>query len=154
MMLSAVDTNILAYAEGLNGDQMKQAALGLLRQFRSDSVVLPVNVLGELFNVLVRKGGRSAPEARLAIRNWQASYPLAGTSAESLLAAADLAAKHQISIWDAVIIASAAEAGCRVLLSEDMQHGFTWRDLTVINPFLSERHPLLEKVFSQRRESS
>jgi predicted nucleic acid-binding protein len=145
-MLSAVDTNILAYAEGLNGDAMKQAALSLLRRLPSDSVIVPVNVLGELFNVLVRKGGRSAVAARVAIRNWQAGYQLAGTSPEGLLAAADLAAEHRISIWDAVILASAAEAGCQVLFSEDMQHGFTWRGLRVINPFSPVRDPLVDKA--------
>jgi predicted nucleic acid-binding protein len=150
-MLSAVDTNILAYAEGLNGDAMKQAALDLLRRLPSDSVIVPVNVLGELFNVLVRKGGRSAADARAAIRNWKAGYPLAGTTAGALLAAADLAVEHRISIWDAVILASAAEAGCRVLLSEDMQHGFTWRELTVINPFSPERNPLLERVLNESK---
>jgi predicted nucleic acid-binding protein len=60
-----------------------------------------------------------------------------------MLAAVDLAAEHRISIWDAVILGCAAEASCRVLFSEDMQHGFIWRGLTVINPF-SERDPLLE----------
>jgi len=37
----------------------------------------------------------------------------------------------------------AAEAGCRLLLSEDLQDGFTWRGVTVVNPFAAERHPLL-----------
>ena len=106
-------------------------------------------MLGELFNVLVRKGGRSAVEARGAIRHWKAGFPLAGTSPEAMLAATDLAAEHRISIWDAVIMACAAEAGCQVLFSEDMQHGFTWRGLTVINPFSSERHPLLERLFDE-----
>lgn len=93
-MLSAVDTNILVYAEGLNGDPMKQAALGLLRRLPSDSVVVPVNVLGELFSVLVRKGRTFGGEARAAVRNWRAGYPLAGTPPEAMLAAVDLAAER------------------------------------------------------------
>jgi predicted nucleic acid-binding protein len=33
------------------------------------------------------------------------------------------------------MLAVAAQAGCRVLLSEDMQHGFTWRGATIRDPF-------------------
>jgi predicted nucleic acid-binding protein len=42
-----------------------------------------------------------------------------------------------------LILAVTAEAGCRVLLSEDMHEGFTWRGVTVVNPFAAIVHPLL-----------
>jgi predicted nucleic acid-binding protein len=31
-----------------------------------------------------------------------------------------------LSIWDAVIYSAARAAGCRLLLSEDLQTGFNW----------------------------
>lgn len=37
-----------------------------------------------------------------------------------------VAIAHGFAIWDAIILAAASEAGCRILLSEDMQDGFTW----------------------------
>jgi predicted nucleic acid-binding protein len=139
----ALDTNILVYAEGLNGDTKKQAALDLVQKLPQDLLVLPVQTLGELFHVLVRKGGRSSVDARAAILSWQDSFPVVETSAKVMIAATDLAAQHQLSIWDAVILAAAADAGCRLLLSEDMQDGFTWTGVTVANPFISSQHPLL-----------
>ena len=39
--------------------------------------------------------------------------------------------------------AVAADAGCRLLLSEDLQDGFTWRGVTVVDPFADKPHPLL-----------
>lgn len=45
--------------------------------------------------------------------------------------------------WDALILAVAAENHCRLLLSEDFQNGFTWRGVTVVNPFVEPRSPLL-----------
>ena len=60
-----------------------------------------------------------------------------------MIAATDLAAQHHLGIWDSVILASAADAGCRLLLSEDMQDGFTWNGVTVANPFAPSLHPLL-----------
>ena len=54
-MKVALDTNILAYAEGANGSAMRDKALDLMQRLPSDVIVLPVQTLGELFNVLVRK---------------------------------------------------------------------------------------------------
>ncbi len=52
-MRVALDTNVLAYAEGTNGAEMKEAALRLIQRLPVASMVLPVQALGELFNVLV-----------------------------------------------------------------------------------------------------
>ena len=48
-----------------------------------------------------------------------------------------------MAIWDALILSVAADHKCRLLLSEDFQHGFTWRGVTVVDPFTSPPHPLL-----------
>lgn len=45
----ALDTNILLYAEGLNRDAKKQAALDLVQKLPQDLEVPPVQALGELF---------------------------------------------------------------------------------------------------------
>jgi len=60
-----------------------------------------------------------------------------------MLAAANLAQLHHLGIWDAVMLSTAAEAGCRFLLSEDMHDGFTWNGVTVSNPFADPIHPAL-----------
>lgn len=145
-MRVALDTNILAYAEGVNGLARKKAALELIRKLSERSTFVPVQVLGELFRVLVGKAGFSAPQGRAAIVGWHDTFPLIETSPAILLAAADLAVYHVLSIWDAVILSAAAAAGCRLLLSEDMQDGCTWSGVTIANPFATVRHPLLEAL--------
>lgn len=147
-MRVALDTNILAYAEGVNGAAMKETALELAEKLPEGAALLPVQTLGELFNLLVRKAGRAPAKARRAILNWQDAYPLIETSGEVMLAAADLATDHQLSIWDAVILSAAAEAGCRLLLSEDLQEGFTWKGVTVTNPFATPKHELLAALLA------
>jgi predicted nucleic acid-binding protein len=144
----ALDTNILVYAEGVNGAAMKRAALELIERLPQDDVLLPVQALGELFNVLVRKAGRAPAKARRAILTWTDAFPLIETSAEVMLAAADLATDHQLGIWDSVILSAAAAAGCRLLLSEDMKDGFTWRGISVTNPFSTGKHPLLAALLA------
>jgi predicted nucleic acid-binding protein len=144
-LIAALDTNILANAEGVNGSEMKQRALGLLQSLPQDGTVLPVQILGELFNVLVKKAGRTPANARAAILSWRNSFRLVETSAATMLAAADLAADHQFGIWDAVILSAAAAADCRLLLSEDLHNGFIWRGVTIVNPFAPIKHALLEE---------
>ena len=152
-MKAALDTNILAYAEGVNGLPMKRAALDLIGKLPQRAVVLPVQVLGELFQVLVRKAGRSAAEARSAILGWRNAFTLLETSPAILMSAVDLAV-HQFSIWDAVILSAAAEADCQLLLSEDMQDGFVWKGVTVVNPFAKSRNPLLDALLDEQAPSA
>lgn len=144
----AVDSNILAYAEGVNGSRNKAAALALLQALPPESTLVPVQALGELFTVLVRKAGKSRADAAAAVLSWGDAFPLVETSNDVLLAATDLAGAHQLSLWDAVMLSAAADARCRLLLSEDLQDGFTWRGVTVANPFAPRRHPLLEALIS------
>jgi predicted nucleic acid-binding protein len=145
----ALDTNVMAYAEGLNGPAMKRTALELLERLPQASVVLPVQTLGELFQVLVRKFGRSRASARSTVITWSDTFAVAETSTSAVLAAADLAVNHQLGIWDAVILSVAAEADCRLLLSEDMQDGFIWQGVTIANPFAHPGNPLLEGLLNQ-----
>jgi predicted nucleic acid-binding protein len=143
---AALDTNVLVYAEGVNGAERKKSALALIAALPPNVVAVPVQVLGEVFQVLVRKGGRTRVQARVALLGWRDAFSSIDTTDSVLVAAADLSVTHQLSFWDAVILASAAEGGCRLLLSEDLQEGFTWNGVTVANPFAKTRNPLLESL--------
>ena len=147
-MTAALDTNVLVYAEGLNGSKARASALRLLQRLPADRTLIPVQVLGELFAVLVRKARRSRTLAATAVLAWGDAFPLIDTSNDVMLIATDLAVAHELGIWDAVVMAAAADAGCRLLLSEDLQDGFTWHGVTVVNPFATERHPLLEGLLA------
>jgi predicted nucleic acid-binding protein len=148
----ALDTNIMAYAEGVDDLRRQTIATELVLKLPPGSTVLPIQTLGELFNVLVRKGGRSRDAARAAVLKWRDGFPVVETSTPIMIAATDLAAGHSLGIWDCVVLSAAAYAGCRLLLSEDFQDGFTWGGVTVTNPFSSSRHPLLEVLIAGSRQ--
>ena len=148
-MKVALDTNVLAYAEGTNGAEMKEASLRLIQALPVGSIVLPIQALGELFDVLVLKAKRPATSARAAILGWQDAYAVIDTSSAVMLNATDLATDHNLRIRDAVVISASAEAGCRLLLSADLQEGFTWRGVTVTNPFAAPTHVLLSAMLGE-----
>lgn len=156
-MRVALDTNLLVYAEGLAflpEDSTKPDRIrALLDTLPPEDVILPVQVLGELYRVLVGKAKWAPSEARTAILGWSDLFPPLDTTASIMLAATDLAVDHQLSIWDAVVLAAAAEAECRLLLSEDMHEGFTWRGLTVVNPVAENPHPLMAALNAGHRPS-
>jgi len=103
----------LAYAEGANGADMRVRALGLIQRLPPEAVVLPVQTLGELFNVLVRKAKRRPVRAREAVLSWHDAYPVVETSVTGIVSATDLASDHGLSMWDSVVLSASAEARCR-----------------------------------------
>ncbi len=145
-MKVALDTNILAYIEGVNGASRKASAAEIVAQLPAGDTYLPVQVLGELFRMLVRKAKYKAASAQAAVLNFADLFPLIETSPSVLTSAAELAVDHGLDIWDAIILTAAASAGCRLLLSEDMQEGFTWNGVTVANPFSAKPHELVQEL--------
>ncbi len=150
-MRIALDTNILAYAEGFGDEQRCGTALQLIEQLRSSEVVLPAQTLGELTRVMISKAKRTPSQAREAVLGWADSFEVADSSWFAFQAALDLTVDHQLQIWDALILAVTAESHCRLLLSEDFQSGFTWRGVTVVNPFAEQPSELLAGVLRKEK---
>jgi predicted nucleic acid-binding protein len=123
-----------------------QSSKKLIASLNPSNVVLPAQVLGELFNVLARKAGRSALVARDAVLSWSDTYDIADTSKESISAACDLVATQPMQFWDALIVSVATQQKCRVLIAEDLRPGFTWQGLPIVNPFLEVPHPLMTQL--------
>ena len=147
-MRVALDTNVLAYAEGTNGAEMKEAALRLIHRLPVASIVLPVQALGELFNVLVLKAKRPATNARAAILGWRDAYAAIDTSSAVMLSAdrfSDRSPPSHLGCRDPL---GFGRSRMPVLLSEDLQEGFTWRGVTVTNPFAATPHALLKTLLS------
>lgn len=147
-MRVALDTNILAYAEGLGDAPRCTAARQLLEHLPSDQTLLPAQTLGELFRVLTAKARRTAAQAREAVLNWADAYEVADSTWPAFQSAFDLTVDHQLPMWDALILSVAAEQRCRLLLSEDFQDGLTWRGVTVVNPFAQPRSLLLASLIN------
>jgi predicted nucleic acid-binding protein len=125
------DTNILVYTT--TSDRRKQQAAACLSQ----GGVASVQVLNEFVHVARRKLRTDWPLIELALEQFRASLedilPITLQTHDSAVA---LARDHGLAFYDALIVASAIEAGCDVLYSEDMQHGRRIGGLAIVNPFL------------------
>ena len=147
-MRVALDTNVLAYAEGVGSAAKRDASLTLIEHLTLGDVLIPAQCLGELFRVLRGKALRPAELARDAVLAWADAFQVADSTSAAFVAAMDLCAGHGLQIWDALILTVAADHRCRVLLSEDLQHGFIWRGVTVVNPYADAPHPLMAQLLT------
>ena len=127
------DTNILIYAFAAD-DRRSATAESLI----AEGGVIGVQVLNEFANVARRKlrWPWDQIEAALAVIHdlLGPAAPLTTTIHSKAVA---LARDHMLSVYNALIVAAAADAGCGILLSEDLQHGQQFGELTVKNPFRS-----------------
>jgi predicted nucleic acid-binding protein len=145
-MRIALDINILTYAEGIGDKARCEAARSFVSELPVGAVILSAQTLGELYRVLTGKAKRKADASRTAVLSWADSFEVADSTWPACQSAFDLAADHGLPVWDALILSVAAETRCRMLASEDFREGFTWRGVTVVNPFSKPRSPLIDGV--------
>ena len=131
-MIAFFDTNILVYAQEISAKANRARALF------AGGGKLSVQVLNEFTAVLRRKQQRDWQEIAEAIFDVLAVVdPPLPLTFDLHIAARALAEDHQLSLYDALIVAAAIEAGCDTLFTEDMQHGRNFGNLTIVNPFLA-----------------
>lgn len=102
---------------------------------RKGTGVVSLQVLQEYFANATRKLGLDPDLARQKVEVY-ARFRVVEPSVVDLLAAIDLHRLHKLSVWDALILYSAKKAGCRVLLTEDLQHGQVIGGVKIVNPFI------------------
>ena len=130
-MKAFFDTNILIYAA--TSDEKKQRAADCLGR----SGCASVQVLNEFVHVARRKLRHDWPQIELALGLLRASLDeVVPITLNTHTGAVAVAREHGLSFYDALIVASAIEAGCDTLYSEDMQHGRSIGGLKIVNPFL------------------
>jgi predicted nucleic acid-binding protein len=96
-----------------------------------------VQVLNEFVHVARRKLRHDWPQIELALGLFRISFDdVVSVTLNTHTAAISLARDHGLSFYDALIVASAIEASCDILYTEDMQHGRSFGGLTIVNPFL------------------
>lgn len=100
---------------------------------------ISVQVLNEFVAVARRKTHMSWDQIQTALNDIRRlSHAVVPLTIASHKAALQIAKRYKFQIYDAQIIASAVDAGCDVLYSEDMQHGQKIGALTIENPFLTK----------------
>jgi len=125
-----LDTNLLIYAQ--SADQKGEIA----RQAILDGGTISVQVINEFSAVLRRKFRLEWREIAAAVADVRAALdPVRPVGIDTWTAAVALAQQHRFSFYNSLILASALDAGCDTLLTEDLQAGRRIEGLVIVNPF-------------------
>lgn len=130
-MSAFLDTNVLVYAQGpgAKGEVARRLILA--------GGVISVQVLNEFTAVLHRKFRLDWDVTAEAVADVRTALdPVRPIDVSTHTDAVSLARSNGFSFHDSLIVASALEAGCDILLTEDLQAGRRIAGLTVVNPFL------------------
>lgn len=136
---SFFDTNILLYTDDHDSPAKQKVAIDLYEMKRTDrQAVVSTQVLQEYYVGATRKL-RVPPRVARAKVEILARAEVVRIDSEDILAAIDLTQLHRFSFWDALVFRAARRANCRVLFTEDLQHGFKLDGVRVLNPFAGHR---------------
>lgn len=130
-MSAFFDSNILIYA--YSTDIRRAPALSAI----AGGGVISAQVLNEFTNVLRKKQKQDWSVIEAAIQSIRFRFPdIVPLTSDTHAAGLALARDHGLAFYDALIVATAIDAGCDTLYSEDLQHGRSIGGLAIVNPFL------------------
>lgn len=125
------DTNVVLYL--LSGDE---ARADRAEKALTAGGVVSVQVLNEFASVASRKLRMSIADIREVLATIRAVCTVVPVSEETHDVGLQVADKYSLSVYDAMIVAAALLAGCKTVVSEDMQDGQVFeRRVVVRNPF-------------------
>ena len=138
MNVEFVDTNILIYAFDINAGKKRNSAKKLIGDLAEKGCgCISTQVLMEFYSVATRKTPKKlAPKNARMIIESLGSWLIFSPVLDDILIASDIAQKHKINFWDAMIVRAASEMGASVLWTEDLNHGQIYEGVEAKNPFM------------------
>jgi len=129
----SLDTNVLIYNHGVNGGTKQLIADSLL-----DNVpVISTQVISEYLNVIKRISKMNKSDLLKICAEWLEYCQVQPVSLSTIKLAHHLVQRYDFQLFDSIIVASALEAECDILYSEDLHHGLIVENkLTILNPFV------------------
>lgn len=146
----SLDTNILVYAVDRDAGERHERSRVLLAQVARADCVLTVQALAEFFHATTRKNLLAPAGAGAFVRGWLDVFRVAVADGASVIEAMDAVAEHRLSFWDAMLWATARQAGCSAILSEDMQDGRRLGGVEFVNPLPDGATARLDRLLGLR----
>ncbi len=147
MIRVAIDSNVLIYAEFEPDSEKGIRSTELILQAARDGVI-PAQVLGEFLRFVQRRLPASFEDAVRQALIYQSVFLTPPTTDAIINKACELARVHRMQLWDGVVCAASAQAGAKVLLTEDVQDGRIIDSLRLMNPFAAANAKSIDDLFA------
>ncbi len=131
-----LDSNILVYAYDEAEGEKCALANQWMRDFwqAGELPFLSIQVLQEFYTVMLRKKV-DARYYREVVEHYLETWPVIENTRGLLSRALDVQQRHQLSFWDANIVAAAQQSGAKELWTEDLNDGQDYGGVRAVNPF-------------------
>ena len=137
----SLDANVLVYALDHTDAKRHERARDLVDRAMLADCGLTLQAIGEFFAASRRQRPDLAGSLAEQAAEWLLTFPTFAPTSQAVGKALAWSGKARLQYWDALLLATLREAGCTVLLSEDMQHGADYDGVRVLNPFLGDELP-------------
>lgn len=136
-----IDTNIWLYSlfddrriEAIERERKRSIAISITED---EGIIISTQVINEISANLLKKAAFNEEQIKQTIQSLYNRCTIVQFNLTILESASALRSQYYLSFWDSLIVASALDAGARILYSEDMQDGLVVLErLEIINPFI------------------
>lgn len=129
-----IDTNLWVYLFSDDGEKKSSVSRLIRENFKN--ILTSSQILGELFNVLIKKEITDLDKARGIVFRIADDFPVLSIDKEVVKKAIDLKIRYGYSYWDSLVIASALNTQCNSIYTEDLHHNqLIEGNLRILNPF-------------------
>jgi len=128
-----IDTNIFIYLYSAKEPKKRNICIDELDKHER---VASIQILNETANVFRKKFNWSAEKIQVHLDNIEKFCLINRVERTTIDSALKLSEKYKYSYYDCLMLASALESGCDIILSEDMSDGqMIESKLKIVNPF-------------------
>lgn len=136
-----LDADVLFYHVDSSAGERHERAIQIVERAAVSDCWLTLQSVSEFYAAVTRKRVVASARAAAVANDWLDAFPTIAPSPNALRAALATASTARAGYWDALLIATAAEAGCAVILTEDMAGGSTLHGVRILNPFVGNTIP-------------
>jgi len=130
-----LDTNLWVYLYAKDPPD-KSVKVRELVNNNFSRIIISTQILGELYNVLLKKKFTSKDEAKQIILEMVTNFPIVEIDVLKVMTALEINSTYGYSYWDSLVVATALQHNCDILYSEDMQaNQIIEKKTRIINPF-------------------
>jgi predicted nucleic acid-binding protein len=134
-----LDTNIFVYQFDLKASPKRKIAIELIKKAHLGTGIISTQIIQEFLNVATKKFSNAMTTSEAETYLSKVLFPICEIFPSKILfsSALEIKERWKFSFYESLVIASAQEANCNILYSEDLRQNQKIGDLTIINPFNS-----------------
>lgn len=145
-----LDTNILIYVVDRSAGLKRRLAAEILNRAAERDCRLTLQAISEFYSAATRKRILAPAEAAVMAGDWLTLFPTIAATPRAIRAAIAHASAGRTSYWNGLLLETAIDGGCGIIVTEDLADGATFAGAVVRHPFADGAlSPEVELALSQ-----